>query len=59
LTELSNIRVKVNHIAVVSTNGAEHVLGIKVPNHGKHTVFLRYPKITLRNRNDHIPIFKP
>jgi TIR domain len=58
LTELPDVRVNVNHIAIVTASKTEHVLGIKISNYDKHTVFLKYPKITLRNRNEHIPVFK-
>ena len=58
MTELPDIKINVNHIAIVTPNKAEHVLGIKISNYDKHTVFLKYPQITLRNRNEHIPIFK-
>lgn len=35
----------------------QHFLNVKVSNHDKISVFLTQPRITLKNRIEHIPIF--
>ena len=57
-SKLPEIRVNVTYDAIVGQNKIYHGLGINISNHSKETVFLKYPKISLINQNEHIPIFK-
>lgn len=56
-SNLPDIRVSVSYNAIIKPDITEHILGIKISNQDKDTVFLKYPKISLKNRIEHIPIF--
>jgi hypothetical protein len=60
----TDIRINTSHTAFIGydpfskQNINYHLLGINISNRGKDDVFLKYPKIALKNKNEHIPIFK-
>jgi hypothetical protein len=56
-SNLPDIKVKVNYVAFVGESVAFHVLCINVSNHGNYPVFLKYPRIELKN-GLHLPIRK-
>ena len=56
--KLSDIKVKVEYVALVGNPYGENFIWLKVENHDKNSVFLTIPKITLKNSRDYFPIFQ-